>query len=290
MRTFIKGSMQSVFIFIIAAVLAAISFSGQASAEEIAAPGRALYVFAHQDDEICIAAKMKSDVIAGKEITVVWITNGDKAGDPVAREQESREAMEFIGAPQERLHFLGYGDSYAVQNMIPAYARILEIASETQPDEIVSNAYEGGHIDHDTAHFVANMVSRGMKNNPPHYEFPLYNAYKGTYQVGKFIPRDNVETLATQVNDEIAKAKVGIINFYPSQKAILLPLTKLVSKKRLKKKGEPYRLVPDYDYAEPPTEGTLGYELPGSRIEHSFSEFKEAVMEFYASPQSPMRE
>jgi hypothetical protein len=250
---------------------------------------RVLYVFAHQDDEVMIAARIRADVAAGNEITFVWITRGDKAGDPVVREKESRAAMALLGAPESSLHFLGFEDSRSYATLKEDYAKTLEIARLARPDAIFSNAYEGGNIDHDIANFVAEMVSRVLVPRPPHYEFPLYNSYNGTYQVGKFIPRDGVETLSTPLDDKMVAMKIRMLDMYPSQSALFKIMGSLVDKKKLKKHGEPYRLVPEYDYLKPPTGGTLGYELGNNRIPHTFSEFHDAVLDFYNSPVSPVK-
>jgi len=239
-----------------------------------------LYVLAHQDDEVMIAARMRTDALAGRKVTVVWITNGDKAGDPVVREKESRAAMAFLGVPESGLHFLGFEDQGSVKTVKEAYAKALEVARAAAPDAVFSNAYEGGNIDHDVAHFVAAMICRALPNRPPHYEFPLYNSYKGSYRVGTFIPREGVETLATLLDDELVALKIKMLDMYPSQQAIINLMKPLVNKKQLKKLGEPFRHVPDYDYTMPPTEGVLGYELKNNRIVHGFSEFREAVIDF----------
>ncbi|MEW5946335.1 MAG: PIG-L deacetylase family protein [bacterium] len=261
--------------------------AGGGAAEKETKEETVLYVFAHQDDEVCIAARMRSDVAAGRRVEAVWTTRGDKSGDPEVREKEARAAMAFVGVPDSALHFLGFEDQNSHATLVEAYLKTLEIALKAQPDEVFSNAYEGGNIDHDAAHFVAAMVSRALPDNPPHYEFPLYNSYRGTYQVAKFIPREGVETLYTPLTDELVDVKIKMLDFYPSQKAITGILASLVNRKQLKRTGEPYRRVPAYDYLEPPTDGVLGYELPANRTPHAFADFRQAVADFYNSPHNP---
>lgn len=250
---------------------------------------RVLYIFAHQDDEVMIAARIKNDMNAGRKVDVVWITNGDKGGDPVVREKESRAAMAFLGVPESGLHFLGYEDQASHTTLKEAYLKTLEIARAAAPDVVFSNAYEGGNIDHDVAHFIAAMAVRALQPRPVHYEFPLYNSYKGTYQVAKFIPREGVETLFTPLSDELVALKLHMLDFYPSQQALINLMGRLVDKKKLKKRGEPFRAVPDYDYLKPPTDPPLGYELKNNRIPHTFSDFRAAALDFYNSPDSPVK-
>jgi LmbE family N-acetylglucosaminyl deacetylase len=251
---------------------------------------RVMYVFAHQDDEVMIAARLKTDVAAGREVALVWITNGDKGGDPVIREKECRAAMAHLGVPEASLHYLGYEDQESYKKINEEYRETLKIARAARPEVIFSNAYEGGNIDHDVAHFVAAMVARALSPQPVHYEFPLYNSYKGTYQVAKFIPRAGVETLATPLDDALVALKLKMLDFYPSQQALFNVMGRLVNKKQLKKHGEPYRRTPDYDYLNPPTEGRLGYELGNNKIPHAFADFRSAVLDFYNSPDSPVKQ
>src|SRR5947208_1619604 len=69
-------------------------------------PQPVLYVFAHQDDEMFVSPKMILEVNRGTPITAVWITDGGKSANPKQRQEESTAAMQMIGVPRERLHFL----------------------------------------------------------------------------------------------------------------------------------------------------------------------------------------
>lgn len=248
-----------------------------------------LFMLAHPDDEVMIAARIRADVRAGRTIFVVWATRGDKAGDPDVREMESRAAMAYLGVPDENLHFFGAADAFSFQTIPDVYTEALEIARAIKPDVIFSDAWEGGNIDHDTVHFVAEMISRALPSHPAHYEFPLYNSYKGTYQVAKFIPREGVPTLATPLDTEGVALKQKMLTFYPSQQALFNVMGRLVNKNQLMKRGEPFRRVPNYDYLVPPTEGKLGYELGQNRFPHTFPEFRAAAESFIESPLNPDR-
>ena len=265
-------------LFSLTLIYSSSAFSAESAAS--AGPKRVLFVLAHPDDEILIAARMKQDIASGNIVDVIWLTRGDKAGDPVVRETESRAAMAFLGVPDASLHFLDFKDSETYTTLREAYLKVLEKAKALKPDMIFSDAWEGGNIDHDAANFTAEMTSRALQNHPVHYEFPLYNSYKDTYQVGKLIPRAGVETLYTPIDDAMVQVKLKILDMYPSQSSLLNVMKRLVSPSQLKKKGEPYRLTPKYDYKTPPTEGKLGYELGQNRHPHSFAEFREAVEAF----------
>ena len=223
-------------------------------------PETVLYLFAHQDDEIGPAAKMAADVRAGRNVYAVWITDGSGTAEPAVREKESRAAMDFIGVPQENLYFLGYRDRDSWKHLDAEFADILKIATELQPAEITCIAYEGGNIDHDVTSLIASLMPARVESVRAVYEFPLYNSFKGQYRMGEFIPRDDTDTLYTEIDKELYRIKKGMVDKYPSQAAILMALKPLLSKTKLKKKGEPYRVQPEYDYLQSPTVGPVAYE------------------------------
>ena len=68
---------------------------------------RYLFVFAHPDDEIYSCAFMHSLVEQGKEVQIIYVTNGDYRGPTYGplREIETLAAMNLIGVPQEKVHF-----------------------------------------------------------------------------------------------------------------------------------------------------------------------------------------
>ena len=97
--------------------------------------------------------------------------------------------------------------------------------------------------------------------------------------MGKFLPRENVETQYTKIDRELLKIKMEILDLYPSQAALVNALKMLIDKKKLKKRGEPYRLQPQYDYTKRPVDEALGYEV---NMKHptSFDDWREAVSAF----------
>ena len=63
-------------------------------------------------------------------------------------------------------------DQHLFLDLPGACASFLEIVREFSPDQIVSHAFEGGHIDHDACHFLALRAANSL--NIPVWEFPLY--------------------------------------------------------------------------------------------------------------------
>ncbi|MFH1538331.1 MAG: PIG-L family deacetylase [bacterium] len=251
----------------------------QENAEEAKEPEKVLYIFAHQDDEIPILVKMALDVRGGRDVHVIWITDGAVTAPPSIREKESRGVMEMIGVPQKNLDFLGHPDQYSYKHLYMAFRDVMEIAEKHHFAEITNNAYEGGNIDHDVASLMGSLAAERLEPKPTNYEFPLYNAYKNNYRVAKFIPRDDTEILYVKLDKELAELMISSLDMYPSQAEIIKMLKVFVNKKNLKRKGITYRISPKYDYTKPPTDGTLGYEL-NSRSPVTFEDWLKEVKPF----------
>lgn len=273
----------SIFTILLSLPLA--GFCGE-KVEETKEPEKVLYIFAHQDDEVPILPKLAVDVRNERDVRIIWITDGAGTAPPSVREKESRSVMDMVGIPQDNLYFLGHPDMYSYKHLDMAYRDVMEIAGKHSFVEVTTNAYEGGNIDHDVCSLMGSFVHREIESKPVHYEFPLYNAYKGNYRVAKFIPRDDTETLYVKLDKELAELMISSLDMYPSQAEIIKMLKIFVNKKNLKKKGIPYRVSPKYDYTKPPTDGTLGYEL-NARSPVTFEEWEEAVAAFLNKLESP---
>lgn len=237
-----------------------LSIAFAAFAPRARAADTVLYIFAHQDDELGITAKIASDARQGRAVHVVWLTDGSGAGDPAVREAESRAVMDFLGVPRGNLHFLGYRDRDSWMYLEDIYRDTKNIVAQIQPAEITCIAYEGGNIDHDSTSIITYTVSQRAASVKSVFEFPLYNTYKGQYRVGEFLPRDDTPTLFTKFDKKLFDKKIAVLDMYPSQAALIGALKSFIDKKKMKKHGEPYRAMPRYDYTTPPTEGPIGYE------------------------------
>jgi N-acetylglucosamine malate deacetylase 2 len=65
-----------------------------------------------------------------------------------------------------------FADQHLFLEMLDAFTSLLQIVHEYSPDWIVSHAFEGGHLDHDTCHVLAKRVASTV--NVKALEFPLY--------------------------------------------------------------------------------------------------------------------
>jgi LmbE family N-acetylglucosaminyl deacetylase len=140
----------------------------------------ALFVFAHQDDEIAAAARIALLVRGGATISCVFLTNGEGRGARSAqRDQESRDVLARLGVEPGRAHFPGseegIPDGALVEHLDRALA-VLEARIPDTVDEVWTLAWEGGHQDHDAVHLVA--LAFANRRGIAMYEVPLYHGHR----------------------------------------------------------------------------------------------------------------
>jgi len=139
---------------------------------------RLLFVFAHQDDEIAAAPRIRRAVTAGDEIACAFLTGNTMS---TVRDDESRRALAFLGVTE--VAFIGseagINDGTLVENLDRG---LRSLATRfTSADELWTLAWEGGHQDHDAAHLVALALARRLHARC--FEVPLYT---GLGRVGPF--------------------------------------------------------------------------------------------------------
>jgi LmbE family N-acetylglucosaminyl deacetylase len=132
-----------------------------------------LFVFAHQDDEIALASRIRSAVTKGDRVTCLCLTDGATNVAVTIRDAETRRVLARLGVEDYRIAPAGVR---IADGTLPDHLdRALDFL-ESQPDdfgEVVTLAWEGGHQDHDAAHLVAAVFARGRGLRC--IELPLYN-------------------------------------------------------------------------------------------------------------------
>src|SRR5688572_141948 len=117
----------------------------------------ALFIFAHQDDEVAIVPRIRREVENGSSVHCFFLTDGSANGaSPERRNAESRGVLTSIGVAAENLHFLGSVHQTRDQHLEDSLEQSLQLILQTigtQPvHRIYTLAWEGGHPDHDAAH------------------------------------------------------------------------------------------------------------------------------------------
>jgi LmbE family N-acetylglucosaminyl deacetylase len=146
---------------------------------------RALFIFAHQDDEYAAAPWLREELQLGNDVACVYLTDGGSRVAPALRDAESRGVLHSLGVADEAIAFLSSGGAripdgaLATQSLdgLDMLQRWIE-TSGFVPNRIYSHAYEGGHPDHDAAHLIAARLAMQYNALDDAWQFALYNAYR----------------------------------------------------------------------------------------------------------------
>lgn len=138
----------------------------------------ALFVFAHQDDEIAAATRILHLLRQEWSISIVYLTDGEGGRTKSdVRDAETRKVLGQLGVDLSKVHFAGSRERVPDGRLIEHLDRALQLLEQSVPraDEIWTLAYEGGHQDHDAAHLVT--MAYAAKRGLPLFEMPLYHGY-----------------------------------------------------------------------------------------------------------------
>ncbi|HYI10744.1 MAG TPA: PIG-L family deacetylase [Thermoanaerobaculia bacterium] len=142
----------------------------------------ALFVFAHQDDEIAAASRISYALQRGLDVSCVYLTDGEgRKATSQERDAESRAVLRHIGVDLRRVHFAGSEERIPDGRLVEHLERALALLDGRVPgpvDELACLAWEGGHQDHDASHLVAVAFAlrRGIAGRC--IELPLYQGYQ----------------------------------------------------------------------------------------------------------------
>ena len=121
----------------------------------------ALFLFAHQDDEFGVFARIAECRRQGLRLACAYLTDGQTAGATAERRnRESLAVLARLGVAREDVRFagqeLGIGDARLPLHLDSAASWIDGwIAGAGQVDSLHVTAWEGGHHDHDALHALA---------------------------------------------------------------------------------------------------------------------------------------
>ncbi len=257
------SALQRTLLYLLAGLTLAAQTGAATDATPTAPTNPVLYLFAHQDDEVFVLGRMRRDVREGREVHALWTSDGALDGKPAARERESRAVMALIGVPAANLHFLQFPDHTTYRHLPALAARVAEVARSRPFGEIVSPAYEGGNIDHDTAALLGAFATRMTASGAIHREFPLYNRFRRHERYGVFLPNTDAPITFEPLDPDGQVIVRNALKLYRSQRVLLTVLSIVGHKNTMLVRGEPFRLAPRYDYRTPPTAEVCGYEVAG---------------------------
>ena len=146
---------------------------------------RALFIFAHQDDEYAAIPWILEDLADGIAVACVYLTDGGSRVSAALRDAETRTVLRSLGVGDESIVMLQADRGRIADGELAA--RSLEAADAVErwierapfpPHRVYAPSYEGGHPDHDAAHLIAAVVASNHAVVPEAWHFSLYNAYR----------------------------------------------------------------------------------------------------------------
>jgi LmbE family N-acetylglucosaminyl deacetylase len=109
----------------------------------------------------------------------------------------------------------GFVDQHLFLDLPEAFTSFASIVDDFAPDLLISHAFEGGHIDHDACHILANRAAHSL--HLPAFEFPLYwRSASGQDLFQKFRDERQGEFLLNLTEQELTR-KLQMLAQYRSQ-------------------------------------------------------------------------
>lgn len=243
----------------------------------------ALFVFAHQDDEMAAAARIAHLVRGGAAISCVFLTNGEfHRITSAVRDEESRRVLSHLGVNLARVHFLGseehIPDGALVEHLDRALA-LIEARITERVDEVWCLAWEGGHHDHDASHLVA--VAFAAQRGLPCFELPLYHGHRRRGPLFQTLAPLQVGGAWTDRRVPLRESLrlLALCRFYRSQRRTWLGLLPGAMVRLILGRREWTRPADAARLAGKPHEGTLFYER---RFRYDWESFDRHARAFIA--------
>lgn len=246
----------------------------------------ALFVFGHFDDDSVISGTIYTLLRAGWDVHVAWLTSAGMGGPVFGTVEQRTDEMKYVydtmGLPPENRHVLGIPDRECIDHLAEAADKVTGLVKKYRPSVVVTDAYEGGHWDHDATCLAAYVASRRVDFDFARFEIATYNAsgpkimpfrvngYIKAYGPSEYVPLDRAAWKMRK------KVRYG----YKSQWFFMWPEGIIFWHRHWfgRGRGEPLRQTPDYDFLEPPHPGKMLLQrkvgvMPGAE----FSQWEQEV-------------
>jgi|CXWL01.1.fsa_nt_gi LmbE family N-acetylglucosaminyl deacetylase len=163
-----------------------------------------LFVFAHPDDELAIAAWIRRLTSVGSSVTISWF-HADGC-----RKEEAKMAAKAMGVAEENCSFGRFGDGLFLKHINDIQIEAKRALESCHPDRVVCAAFEQGHLDHDSLRYAIEQVWEG-----PTLEFPEYWPYTPRVAtMNRFTCND--EECVIELSGEEQRRKLEMAKMYPS--------------------------------------------------------------------------
>jgi LmbE family N-acetylglucosaminyl deacetylase len=216
---------------------------------------RPLLAIAHQDDELGYAGLIQR---LGPQTRIVWVTNGDGLFFEMKttpeeygkiRMKEAVNAVAAIGIAEQNTRCLAFSEVEIYRHMsflqkdpdgIAAHRDFWEgirqgvraALFEAQPDAVFTLAWQGGHPEHDLAHYFTRLAVDDYERETgralpffhlPEYEYTILVAFR-------FRPGYKGRRLKFAITPEELAGKNRIVQQYPSQAAMMEKFRKFLNR------------------------------------------------------------
>lgn len=236
-------------------------------AENPSPAARAVVVIAHPDDET-VGAGSRLPRLNGANFVCVTDGAPRDLGDASAAGYDTREAYakarreEFEAAlalagieTAGRIHYLNLVDQEASLRMADLARALSELFVEIGVETVLTQAYEGGHPDHDAVAFAVHQACTLIEVEglpaPAIVEMTSYHEQDGDFVFGEFIPKPERAEAVVELTEAEFIFKECLVNCYVTQQHLL---------ERIPMEFERFRFAPDYDFTQPPQPGPPLYE------------------------------
>ena len=227
----------------------------------------ALFLFAHQDDEFGVFARLESERLAGRRVCCVFVTDGAATTDPDQRDAESLTVLRQLGVATDDILFIGrqlnIGDG-RLHLSVNVLAGWLDAFRDAHPEieACFVPAWEGGHPDHDLVHAIAVQLFETHDQLAMVRQFPLYHGHNcpgPLFRVLSPLPENGpVEQRIIGWRDRLRYLRLCLA--YPSQWRTWVGLFPLVCLRYLCGCVEQLQRVDSRRLSELPYSGRLYYE------------------------------
>jgi LmbE family N-acetylglucosaminyl deacetylase len=230
--------------------------------------GAALFLFAHQDDEVGVFHRISECVQSGLLVRCVYLTDGSNAGaTPAQRNRESLRVLSQLGVLSEGVVFAGgvmsIGGGELPHRLEEAGGWLRRwLGSFIDIDSIHVPAWEGGHHDHDALHALAVRIASELNVLNRVWQFSLYHGKGCIYPFFKVLTplHENGVVAATRIPWSVRGRYLRFCLSYPAQYKTWIGLFPFVLLHYLRRGMQELQPVSVQRLAERPHPGLLYYE------------------------------
>ncbi len=236
-----------------------------------------------------------------KHVVLIWMTDG-AANNPEVREmlairlfvpllaketdetirgiraEESCSVAQSLGLSTDQLRFLAHPSGQIKDFFSEIVTSLVILFKELQPHAIYTVAFEHGEFEHDVCNVAVRFATVKIETGIKVYEWPVVNRYQGKMRFHLFIPSEGVEVHRTIFSrrEEQERLRLFRKKFRSQWFAAWLEQVLNWFPSDYKCYGEPYRLMPSYNYVEPLSDTQVMYQPASLR----FDDFREMVMKY----------